>query len=137
MKEINSETICYLPVHDSDFLGVEISQNDSGETELILAITFCKGEFEDLAEYSDDISPEGHAYFVFTNCEWININTFCNRTQRDSIDYIEFKKDTSELEQYSTQNDKKHVEVVFVSGSKIECIVKSLVLTQVPKNVTN
>ncbi|MBU0682202.1 MAG: hypothetical protein KKD73_12355 [Proteobacteria bacterium] len=128
MKEINIETIYDLPVHDSDFLGMKISQNDSGETELSLTIAFCKGEFEDLPEHSGVISPEGHMAFVFNNCEWININTFCNRTQRDSIDYIEFKKDTPELKQYNPQKGNKHIMVVFTSGSKIECISKSIEL---------
>lgn len=131
MKEINRETIYDLPVHDSDFLGVKISQNDSGETDLILTIAFCKGEFEDLTDYSNVISSEGHTSFVFINCDWININTFCNRTQRDSVDYIEFKKGTSQLEQYNAQKDKEHIEVVFASGSNIECVVRRIELTKV------
>jgi len=129
MEEISIETIYDLPVHDSDFLGVKISQNDSGETDLSLTIAFCKGEFEGLTDYSTVISPEGHTSLVFVNCCWININTFCNMTQRDSVDYIEFKKDTSQLEQYNTQNDKEHIEVVFVSGSRIECIMTRIKLT--------
>jgi hypothetical protein len=128
MKEINNETIYDLPIHDSVFLGMKISQNDYGETELCLAITFCKGEFENLTEYSNVISPEGNSSLVFTNCEWININTFCNRTQRDSLDYIEFKKDTPEIKQRKVQKNKNHVEVVFTSGSKIECIASCLLL---------
>lgn len=129
MKEIDRESIYDLPVHDSDFLGLKISQNDSGETNLILTIAFCKGEFDDLTDYSKVISPEGHTSFLFINCDWININTFCNRTQRDSVDYIEFKNNSSQLEQYNAKNDKKHIEVVFVSGSRIECIVKRIELT--------
>lgn len=131
MKEINIETIYDLPVHDSDFLGMKISQNDSGETELCLTIGFCKGEFEGLPEYSNVISHEGHIAFMFNNCEWININTFCNRTQRDSVDYIEFKNDTPELKQYNPRKNNKHVVVVFTSGSKIECIVKRIELAKI------
>lgn len=134
MKEINNKNIYNLPFHDSTFSGMEISQNDYGETELCLAITFCKGEFENLTEYSSVISSDGNSSIIFANCEWININTFCNRTQRDSVDYIEFKKDTFVLKQYKAQKDKEHVEVVFASGSKIECIAKCLLLSKQRKN---
>ena len=131
MKEINRETICNLPFHDSDFLGMKISQNDSGDTDLILNIAFCKGEFEDLADYSNVISPEGHVSLVFAGCELININTFCNRAQRDAVDYIEFKKDTSLLEQNNIRKDKGCIEVVFVSGSTIDCIANKILLSQI------
>lgn len=130
MKEITKETIYDLPVHDADFLWMKISQNNMGETELSLAISFCKGEYESLTGYSDLITPEGLTLFVFSGCEWITNNFFCNRTQRDSIDSIEFKNDTPELVQYSPQKDSTHIEVLFTSGSKIECIVNKVLLTQ-------
>lgn len=126
MKKINKANIYDLPVHDSDFLGIRLLQDDSGETELSLDIGFCKGEFEKLADYSSVISSEGNATLLFTCCDWVNISTFCNRTQRDSVDYIDFKKDTAELKQYNVPKDKEHIVVYFTSGSKIECIYKSL-----------
>ena len=46
MKEINKETIYDLPIHDSDFLGIHISQNDRGVIDLYLDIIFCKDELK-------------------------------------------------------------------------------------------
>lgn len=126
MKKINRETIYDLPVHDSDFLGMKILQGDNGETELSLDIGFCKGEFEKLADYSSVISPEGSTTLMFTCCDWINISTFCNRAQRDSVDYVDFKEDTAELKQSNASKGKEHIVVHFTSGSKIECIYKCL-----------
>lgn len=130
MKKISREIVYELPVHDSSFLGMEILQKDNGETDLCLNIAFCDGEFDDLTEYSTVISREGNASFLFANCEWIHINTVCNRSQRDSIDYFEFKVDSPELDKYSSSKGKEHVEVVFVSGSKLECIVDYIELVQ-------
>lgn len=131
MKDINRETIYNLPFHDSNFLGMKISQNDNGDTDLILNIAFCKGEFEDLADYSNVISPEGCVSIVFAGCELININTFCNGAKRDAIDYIEFNKDTSLSEKNNIRKDKGCIEVVFVSGSTIDCIANKVQLSQV------
>ena len=134
MKEINRETIYDLPIHDSEFLGIHISQNDSGVTDLSLDIAFCKGEFEELSDYSGVISTEGYTTFVFTGCDWINVNTFCNRTQRDSVDFVDFKHDTPELKRYSAQEGAEHVIIFFTSGTRVECIFKAATLRKYRKS---
>ena len=128
MKEINKETIYDLPVHDSDFLGIHISQNDHGVTDLSLDVIFCKDELEKLSDYSDFISTEGYTTFAFIGCDWIAVDIFCNRIQRDSIDFIDFKQDTPELKKYNAQDKAIHVVIFFTSGTKIECIAQNATL---------
>ena len=96
MKEINKETIYDLPIHDSDFLGIHILQNDCCVTDLYLDIIFCKDGFEEISDYSNFIPTEGYTTLAFIGCDWINVETFCNRIQRDSIDFIDFKHNTPE-----------------------------------------
>ena len=128
MKEINKETIYDLPIHDSDFLGIHISQNDRGVTDLYLDIIFCKDEFEEISNYSNFISTEGYTTLVFIGCDWINVETFCHRIQRDSIDFIDFRHNTPELKKYSSQDKAVHLVIFFTSGTKIECISKKVML---------
>ena len=124
MKTLDAESIRYLPFHDSDFLGIRIIQSDEGETDLILNIAFYEGEFEGLSEdYLNIINPDGTASLFFKACDRININAVCNRSQRDEIDFIQFIKDADNL-----IDGKKHVEVIFISGSKIECMAERVEL---------
>jgi len=126
MKKLNEKSIQNLPFHDSDLLGVKILQNDEGKTDLILNIAFYKGEFESLSkDYLKIIKPNGAASLLFNDCRWININAICNRTQRDEIDYIQFLSGSPNL-----KDGQKHVEVIFISGSKLECFVKDLSLSE-------
>lgn len=118
MIEISRENIYDFPIHDSEILEIRISQDDCGETDLSLDIAFCKGEFEKLSDYSNVISVEGYATFIFTCCDWINVNTLCNRTQRDSVDFVDFQHDTPELKRYSTHDASKHI--IFVSQAEQE-----------------
>lgn len=131
MKEITQKIINdELPVHDSDFLEYKIIQENSGETQLALKIAFCEGEFEHLQQdFTSIIRPNGAASFVFKNCWWVNINIICNTTKRDAVDYIKFIKNSSKLKGYDLGEDFNHVEVVFVSGSRLECIAENVVLT--------
>ena len=118
-----------LPVHDSDFLGYKVLQKDNGETDLVLDIAFCEGEFDDLDEdYKDIIKSDGTASFLFLNCWWINIGIICNITQRDSIDYIQFLSNSKKLKELNAKKEIKHVEVIFISGSKLECISENVAL---------
>lgn len=128
MKEVNKETIYDLPIHDSDFLGMHISQNDRGVTDLFLDVMLCKEDLEKASDYSDIISTEGYTTFAFIGCDWIDIDAFCNRIQRDSIDFIDFKHDTLELKKYSAKDRMIHVIIFFTSGTKIECIAKNVIL---------
>ena len=120
MIKLDEKSIYNLPFHDSDFLGIKISQRDNGETDLLLYISFCKNEFEDLSkEYLEIIKSDGSVSLLFENCQWFNLNFFSNRTQRDEIDYIQFLTDSKTL-----KDGQKYIEVVFTSGSKLECIAE-------------
>ena len=124
MKRIDEKSIQCLPFHDSDFRGLKINQKDNGETDLILNLAFYKGEFESLSEdYLKAIELDGTASLLFENCDWINIHTVCNRLQRDEIDFIQFVHDLPNLVE-----GKKHIEVVFISGSKLECVANKIEL---------
>ena len=124
MKKLSKKSIQYLPFHDSDFLGIKIIQSDEGETDLVLNIAFYKGEYESLSEdYLKVLRPDGTASVLFKACDWININTVCNRSQRDEIDFIQFKNDSPNL-----KKGQKHIEVVFISGSKLECVSEEVEL---------
>lgn len=125
MKTLDEKSIQYLPFHDSDFLGIKIIQSDEGETDLILNIAFYEGEFESLSEdYLNVIKTDGTASILFKACNRININAVCNRSQRDEIDFINFIQDSPSLKE-----DQKHVEVIFISGSKLECIAEKVELS--------
>jgi hypothetical protein len=106
VKEVDERNIYDLPVHDSDFLGINISQNVNGNTDVTLSIVFCEGELEDLVEYIEVIKPNGFTSFVFKNCELIKLNTICNRAQRDSIDYIQFLDPSSNPKELSSKRGK-------------------------------
>ena len=124
MKKLDEQSIQHLPFHDSDFLGVKIIQTDEGETDLALNIAFYKGEFESLSEdYMKVIRPDGSASLLFKGCDWIKINTVCNRSQRDEVDYIQFIHNSPNL-----KKGRQHVEVIFISGSKLECVAEKIEL---------
>ena len=125
MKVLNSNNINNLPFHDSDFSGITFSQNNKGKTDLILNINFCAGEFENITEYSNIIRSDGAASLLFADCYLIKCNFICNVTQRDSIDYIKFADKASIPKEFKIKNQ---LEVVFNSGSKIECIAESISL---------
>ena len=126
MKNLDKKTIYNLPFHDSNLLGAKISQKDNGETDLLLCISFCRTEFEDLSnEYLEINKSDGSVALLFETCQQINFNFICDRTQRDEIDYIQFLTDSVNLKQ-----GQKHVEVIFISGSKLECIAEKVVLVE-------
>ncbi|MCP3686108.1 MAG: hypothetical protein GY861_25965, partial [bacterium] len=107
MQKLTQKNINDLPMHDSDFIGYSVSQKDNGQTKLILSIAFCEGEYEDLNQNSK------FASLIFENCWWINKNIICNRTQRDSIDYIRVLLESQELKRFDKKSGLKHIEIVF------------------------
>nr|WP_320191890.1 hypothetical protein [uncultured Desulfobacter sp.] len=124
MKTLTVETLHTLPFHDSDFLGLKITQQDDGATDLTISIAFYEGEFENLdSELSSIINSEGKASLLFQNCEEISISAYYTVEQRDAFDYINiFNNDVKQ------ENTSRHIEVVFISGSKIKCMTKSIIL---------
>ncbi len=124
MKILDEESINHVPFHDSDLLSIRLEQNDQGKTDLIVSISFHHDDIEDLyRDFPNAVGPSGLSLLKFSDCHWININAFCNQTKRDEIDYLEFKEESP-----SIMKGMKHVEVVLVSGSKIECHVKEMML---------
>lgn len=131
MKVLNSNNINKLPFHDSDFLGITFSQNDKGKTDIILNIRFYAGEFENISEYSKIIRSNGAASILFEDCYLIKCDFTCNMTQRDSIDYIRFSDESSIPKKFKAKN---RLEIVFNSGSKIECIADVISLVKTEKD---
>ncbi|MCP4367551.1 MAG: hypothetical protein GY797_05455 [Deltaproteobacteria bacterium] len=125
MKKLNGKNINNLPFHDSKFSRITFSQNNKGTTDLILDINFCEGEFENITEYSSIIRADGSASLLFTDCYLINCKFISNVTQRDSIDFIKILDNASIPKDFKGQNQ---FEVMLNSGSKIECIAKSISL---------
>lgn len=121
------KSVLELPFHDSDLLEIKVLQKDSGETDLLLNISFYKGEFESLGEnFLKAINRDGKASILIENCNRIKIDFICNRTNRDKFDYFDIKDTKSEYKAESQQ-----VEAVFISGSKIDCIAESVYLKSV------
>lgn len=124
MKPLNVKTLNTLPFHDSDFLGLKITQQDDGVTDLTISVAFYEGEFEDIdSELSSIISSDGKASLLFQNCEEMSISSYYTRDQRDEFDYIRILN-----EGVTQENASGYIEVVFISGSKIKCMTKSIVL---------
>ena len=103
MKEINKETIYDLPIHDSDFLGIHILQNDCCVTDLYLDIIFCKDGFEEISDYSNFIPTEGYTTLAFIGCDWINVETFCNKKRSGS--FVVYTRARHRYEAYAYQRD--------------------------------
>ena len=122
MKILNEKSIQNLPFHDSDFHGVQIIQTDEGETDLVIDITFYVGEYECLSkDYQKVIKNDGSASILFKNCELIKIHGIYKRAQRDEIDFVQYVSDLPGLKKAMN-----HVEVVFTSGSRLECVTEKM-----------
>ena len=124
MKHLNVETINTLPFHDSDFLGLKITQQDDGVADLTISFSFYEGEFDDIdSELRNIVSSDGKASLLLQKCEEISITTYYTRDQRDEFDYIRILN-----EDVAQDNTISYIEVVFISGSKIKCINRGIIL---------
>jgi len=124
LKPLNVDFLNTLPFHDSDFLGLKISQQDDGVTDLTISIAFYEAEFEEIdTDFGSIIDSDGKASLLLQGCEEVSIRSYYTKEQRDEFDYIRILDEAVEQE-----NDTKCIEVVFISGSKIKCMTKNILL---------
>ncbi len=125
MRSLTQEDIYNLPIHDSRFLGYKIFQKDRGFTEINLSFIFCDGEYEDLKW--NNSKPEKYGSFIIEDCMQINSKMICDSIPpRDALDSVEIISESPLLDQYSKKSTLKHIKVVFISGSQLECIAKNI-----------
>ena len=124
MKSITQEGICNLPLHDSTFIGYKVFKDTNNLTELILSFSFYEEEYKDL-EW-DHGKPEQNASFIVHNCILIKSDMNYNRVpSEDYIDYVEIIANSPLLDKYSTRSV-KHIKIVLISGSWLECVAEEL-----------
>lgn len=115
MQELNQKRLNQLPIHDSDFLELSISQRETGEIDILLQIILYEDEYNDLCRYKEMLGSKGKMCFLFKDCTSINYITYAGITQRDCIDYINIFEDTRK------NNHRKQIEIVMNSGIKLIC----------------
>lgn len=130
MKAINEKDIQELPFHDSDFISLCVIQEENGNTNVEVRIVFGKGEFEALDDYLAYIGNNGAASIIFNNCRRVDLQLFANRLQADYIDYLQFMQPGVPFDTVECKKDSKIIEVVFVSGSRLQCIAEECYLAK-------
>jgi hypothetical protein len=111
-----------LPVHDSDVMEITIFRNKENGMDMALHIAFCEGEYEELSDYSSSITPDGLTFLIFKNCKSVKMNANYGSIQGDLIDYIELCKSDKDRNYYQG-------EIIFISGSKLECLAESVFIS--------
>ncbi len=125
MRSLTQKNIYNLPLHDSKFLGYKIFQKDRDFTEINISFVFCDGEYEDLKWNNRE--PEKYGSLIIQDCMQINSKMICDSLPPgDALDYVDILSESPLLDQYSKNLTLKHIKVIFISGSQLECIAKDI-----------
>ena len=119
MVKLDEKSIHDLPVHDADFIGLTIEQEDSFAIILTIHLLFNKEELDGMEQiYTAEIVNNASS-ITFKNCQQIEIVLNGSRAHRDEIDYIEI---------IAVGGSQKRIVVHLISGSLIRCMSESVEL---------
>jgi hypothetical protein len=127
MIKINKKNIYDIPFHDSDLVDLKVNQHDNGTVDLWLKIIFNPEELDN--NVLEQIQPDGTANLLFKDCRWLNMNMICNRTKRDEIDFLQIVENSAKIDEtVLKRNSWVHIDLTFMSGSKLNCITNGITL---------
>lgn len=130
MINLTKEQIKRFPIHDSEFHGIEVLQDQGGVSELQLEFLLHSDEVESA---NDVLNTEKHfsekSLMCFQNLWWSSYTGFFNCSNRDIVDGIAIVENSPIVQKQTAVVELNHFVIEFISGSKLECVCEKVCLS--------